>query len=288
MRLDGERLAGVDTVHELFKIDTAQGIPVAVQVGITDIFGKQFKLLDVVRVAIHQVLVVTDRGSDEDIVVGVFAVLELPVNEEPLHPSVADTAGVTGQVHPLREIVRASDDSRKATELSFQKLGGFFHEYHIVLLTLIAAHDCRAVSRHIAELDDRAVNEGDAVLGLVVAVDVRRQDSEDGVDDAVLHVGVFPADHKDLDAGVIHREEYGLSLGGPALAATSRTAVADVLRRAGEIFPLRVTVRLAKVDADLLCILVLALIRHHYLQKQKEPDPTPAKVSAQALSSGLV
>ena len=236
--------------------------------GIPDIVREQLQLFDVVGVALHQVLVVPDRGADEDIVIGVFAVLELPVNEEPLHPTVADTAGVTGKVHPLREVVRASDDSRQSTELSFQKLGGLFHEDHIVLLALIAAHNCCAVSRHIAKLDDGAVDEGDAVLGLVVAVDVRRQDAEDGIDDAVLHVGVFAADDKDLDARIIHRQQDGLALSRPALAATSRTTVADVFRCRREVFPLRVTVRLAKVDADRLCVLILAL-RHRYLQKTK-------------------
>lgn len=136
-----KRLYCVQTFSELLKVVAADSVPVTVPIGPPDIFWHVCQGLDVCGRGLHQVVVVLHRGKDHRVVFWVLVPLRLVgislvlfVYKQALDPAMAYAAGVTGQIHPLGELVDASETSAQIVESPLRELCGLINKYPVVLL----------------------------------------------------------------------------------------------------------------------------------------------------------
>ena len=225
-----ERGARVPAPPELREVRPAQRVPVAVAVRVADVLRQQLQRPHIVGVGLHQVNVVLDGRLDKGVICRVFARIEPPVHKQPLHPVMPHAAGVARQIEPLRNLVDTAKASAHAAKFLLCKLRRLFHKDPVVFLTLVLARDCRAVARHVAELDGRAVEKVDDVQRCVVGRQALRQHRQHRLDDGVAQILIFSPDEQNLDAGVLQRPAQALAHRAPCFAAASCAAERGILR----------------------------------------------------------
>ena len=107
-------------VVEVFKELSEEDVPGALQPRLTELWWKSLQLSDVVRLLLHQRLVIPHTGLNEAVLLRNLAGEVSPLNEKPLDPGMAHAAGVAGQVVPLGILVL--DSGRHTTDAGCQDL----------------------------------------------------------------------------------------------------------------------------------------------------------------------
>ena len=228
LRRRGEIGREAEVLEEL----SLEDVPAPVAPGLPELGRQGFEPAHIVRISLHQRVVVGDEGLDEAVLVGVLARAEAPVDEEALDPAVPLAAGIAGEVHALGEVVDAAHAGAQALHLLLGLLGRLVDEQHVHLAALKAQGV--ALVFQIAEEDAAPVGEGDGLLSLVVDGDafllrpVAAEHPAQGQDMVFAQLRVGPAHDHHLDARVAQAQQHGLDAHGPALAAAARPAVADV------------------------------------------------------------
>ena len=196
-------------------------------------------------------VVVLHRRRDEGIILRILVLLrvvavllELPVNEQPLHPPVADAAGVAGEVHPLWKLVHAAQAAAQEVETPLGKLRGLVDENPVIFQAVVLI--LRGVAAPVSELDGAPVVKGHQVGGGVVGGQRRRHHLHNGPDVVLFQFRVGPTHDEDLDARVGDGPTHSLDAHGMGLAAALGTAVGGV-GGSGEIEQLLLLVCFSRV-----------------------------------------
>ena len=122
------------------------------------------KLLHIIRIGIHKNPVVIDFCGNEIVILCIFTLLILSVDKQPLHPCMADVAGVACVIHARRNIRSCrAVAGRQKPHLFFRKMRCFFHADDCIFLPLILVNILRRVA--ITEFDSRPVGEPEHALG---------------------------------------------------------------------------------------------------------------------------
>ena len=220
-----KRFNDVRLRSELGKERARQRIPIAVSVGAADILGQQVQHLLVFGGRRQQLRVVVHRRGDKGVILSALAVAVFAVDEQPLHPQMADAARVAGQIHSSRDARRTAQTRAQRAELALRELRRLVHEDPVVFLPLILEIVVCAI---VAKFDGRAVDEKEHVHRRVVACDLLRDHAAHRQDDALLQFGVFAADDQNAQVRIGERPAEALAHQNVGLAASSRSAVADV------------------------------------------------------------
>ena len=251
-----ERLHDVNGVAQLGEVVAAKRIPVAVTVSPAQVFRHLRQITDVGRRGLHKRRVVLDRRRDEQIVVRIFIFLGvvavgdiLLIDEQPLHPPVADAAGVASDVKPLGYVVDATEQTAEELKRAERELRRLVHENPVVFLTVVLL--LGVVARPVAEVNQAAVGKVYRVQRAVVARYPRYNHLYHRLDVVRLQFRISLTHYQDADARIVISAEHGLDPDCPRLAAALRPAVAGIeLAGSKELLLLRV--RLTGVP-DVFC-----------------------------------
>ena len=159
-----KRVNNVLFTRKLAEVLPCVNIPVAVKVRPPQIFRQGKKLLHIIRIGIHKNPVVIDFCGNEIVILCIFTLLILSVDKQPLHPCMADVAGVAGVIHARRNIRSCrAVAGRQKPHLFFRKVRCFLHADDCIFLSLILVNILRRVA--ITEFDSRPVGEPEHALG---------------------------------------------------------------------------------------------------------------------------
>ena len=108
------------------------------------------QILQIARIAPHQIRVIRGLGLNEHIVLRALGGAERAVHKQTLDPHVPHAAGVAGQVHALGKVVHAPDAGRQGRKLVLGEVRRLIDEDHVVFLPLILVHVvlAGAVAKH--------------------------------------------------------------------------------------------------------------------------------------------
>ena len=179
-------------------------VPPALQPCLPELFRQLLQRLDVLRLRLHERLVVGHKRLDERVVLRLFAFLKNSVNEQPLEISVALTARIERVVGALRESVCTADRCVDGVQPLLFELRGLVDEYHVVFRALILQNV--AVVRAVAELDRGAVAECQELFVLCIPRDAVQLLPE-LVDVVVEQLRIRPAHNEDLDPRPAERQK---------------------------------------------------------------------------------
>lgn len=201
-----------------------------------EILRQRFKLAHIIRVGCKQHLVVPHAGRNKGIFLRALAALELPVNKQALHPSVANVARVAGVIHPRPEIrFHRSVAGRKEAHLLLCKMRGLLHADYVVFLPLILVYIVCAVA--IAKAQARAVREAEHAFRGVVLRNPRKLLQK-------RHNMVFPElrqrapEKQRIELRRCESKQYEFSAHCPAFSPAARSAVCRVPHRRAKEFRL--------------------------------------------------
>ena len=152
-----ERSRHVPSTQHFGEVVPADAVPVAVTVSAPKLLRHLGQVLQVQGRGLEQEGVVLRLCEDEGIIVrilvlfGVRASLEVPVDEEPLDPGMTYAAGVVRQVHPLRNVVHASQTAAEEVEGALRELRRLVYENPVVFKAVVLVE--ALFSAPMAELD---------------------------------------------------------------------------------------------------------------------------------------
>ena len=269
----GERPVGIvlRIVGKLLKELPLKYVPVPLQPRPAQLVRQDLQLLDVVRLALHQRLVVRHAGLDKDVVLRPLAALKAPVHKQPLDVLVSLPAGVAGVVHPLGEVVDAAQARGNGGHLPLAQLCGLVQEDHVVLHALQPVQV--AVLGAVGKADGAAVAEGQDLVLVVVSGHALQLDAQ--LPDVVVdQLRIGPPHDEAADTGIAQAQQLCLCPHGPAFPAAPGAAKGNMLLRGGE-------------KQLLLLVGRLESQRRHTLYSSISPSSTFTPSSRPLPSSGL-
>ena len=160
-RIDGEILDNMGSYGEFREISAAQSVPITIPVRRPDILREKIQGVDVVRRAFQQVNIVLYGGLEECVILRVFVFHEIPRDEQPLDPLVANAARVCRHVNSLRKRCRATAAGCQTSEFLLRELRGLFDENPVVFLALVFAGRGGSIAFHVSELDVGAIDKAE-------------------------------------------------------------------------------------------------------------------------------
>ena len=207
-------------------------VPAAVQPRLAQLVRQVLQFGHVLRLFLHQSVVVRYQRLREGIVLRALAALVPALDEEALDVAVGYAAGVAGVISALWVLIAAG--THRQIDLAdpvLLKVGGLIQEDHIVLRALILAEIGVAIA--VAKPDGGTVVEFEHFLGGVVP----RQPLKHPFERLYVVVGklsVRPSDDQQPDARVPERKQPRLVSHCPALPAASGAAVGHMTVRVGK------------------------------------------------------
>ena len=176
--------------------------PIAVEMRSALVCRQRLQLLDVVRICIHQHLVVADGRLNEDIVIRVFAVAEIAVDEDAFNVFVTDSARIHRVVASRLEVC-ARGTKRCADEHDplFRELCCLLEDDEVKLLSLILQQVALVVA--VAHHQTAAVGEEECPL-IAVVLGVAEELRSEWDDMVIAQLGHCTAQQKPFKAAVAH------------------------------------------------------------------------------------
>ena len=196
-----ERLADVRLAPELGEILSLEHIPVTVQHRPLAVLGQILERVHIIRAVVHQRLVVIHIRLNKDVVFRLLGLFVFAVDEQPLEPGMTDAAGVAGEVHPRREVLRHQAGRtvgfRHSGKHVLWELRTLLQKDNVIRLTLILEQV--AVMPAVAELKPCPVGK-DKRLVCAVVLGNAVQLTHRGQQMVFFQFGVRPAHEKHLNA----------------------------------------------------------------------------------------
>nr|DAF55469.1 MAG TPA: hypothetical protein [Podoviridae sp. ctgFL11] len=216
-------MAGV--VPEFLKELPLVYIPAAVEPGLPQLGRQLFQGAQVFRLLFQQGPVVRAEGLDEGVVLRVFLVRIISVDEQPFEVPVGRAAGVQGIVGTLGKPVHAPDAGIDLGQPAFLELPRLVGEPHVIFRALVLPQI--RVRRAVPEGNGTAVWEPEELVRAPVLGDPS-EELPQGCDVIVKQFFVGSSGNEYLDARIVQAQQHSLPPDEPAFPAAPGPAVAHI------------------------------------------------------------
>ena len=245
---DGVFCADVPRFVEFGEELPFENVPFTVKPSLTKSRRQSFEPAHIVGIGAGENSVVEDGRGDEGVIVGILAAAVFAVDEEPLYPSVTDSAGVAGEIHTPRAVPSASQTSLEDGKLIFAQLRCFVEGYYVVFLPLIAKGV--ALGGGVAEGNGASVFKAECAVALAVGEDLTVL-CEQRIQMVRAQLGESSAHKQAAKSGVSQAHKHQLSPKSPGFTASARASVGDELTPTSEKFALTVVWNTADAERTL-------------------------------------
>ena len=183
------------------------------------------QLAQVVRLRIHEGLIVLYLCLNEEIVIRVFIGIEIPIDEDTLEVCMPRPAGVQRVIRPLWKSIRSAHAEIDLADPALLQLPGLVDEHHVIFRALILPQVPFVCA--VPERDRRPVREAKHFVRPVIFCEPGKFRCQ-LLDVVILQLLVCLSDDQDLNARIPERQQLRLCPHGPALSAAARAAIGDV------------------------------------------------------------
>ena len=212
-------------IGEFLKKLTLIHVPPAVEPALPELVGQLFQRAQIPGLTGHQRVIVRTKGLDKGIILRVFVLRKMPVNEQALKVAVSRSAGVQGIVGALGKCVDAPDAGVDLDQPFLFELTGLIRKPYIVFRPLVLTQV--GVAGAVAEMDGAAPGKPEELVHAPVLRHPRKHLHQRG-NMVVEELLIGSSGDQHLDSRIAQAQQHRLPADKPAFASAPGPAVAHI------------------------------------------------------------